>query len=207
MIQVFGHPASTCTLKVLCTLNELGLDHELKLVDLATGQHKQPEHVARQPFGKVPAIDDGGIALFESRAIIRYLADKGGSSLIPSDPKERGEMNQWIEVEQSYFSGPIMNFVFHHLFKRTQTEESLAGSREKLKRTLDVLEAHLKQKAGESPKYLAGSEFSLADIVYMPYLHYLALTPENSLLDAYPEVRGWWSHIRERGSWQKSTAQ
>jgi glutathione S-transferase len=71
MLKVFGHPMSTCTRKVLTTVNELGLPHEFVVVDFATGEHKQPAHLSRQPFGQVPAIDDDGFALYESRAICR----------------------------------------------------------------------------------------------------------------------------------------
>ncbi len=76
-IKVYGINMSTCTRRVLVTLIEMGLPHELVLVDLMKGEHKQPPHLARQPFGQVPVLEDvDGFQIFESRAIIRYLAKK-----------------------------------------------------------------------------------------------------------------------------------
>src|SRR5579883_1276415 len=72
-MKLYGHPISTCTRKVLFTAQEKGHKLELVVVDLAKGEHKSADHLSRQPFGQVPALDDGGFALYESRAIARYL--------------------------------------------------------------------------------------------------------------------------------------
>ncbi|MEO6602550.1 MAG: glutathione S-transferase N-terminal domain-containing protein, partial [Polyangiaceae bacterium] len=71
-MKIYGHPASTCTRKVLMTLNETNTPYELLLVDFAKGEHKQPAHLAHQPFGQVPALDDEGFEMYESRAMSRY---------------------------------------------------------------------------------------------------------------------------------------
>ena len=108
MLKIFGHPMSTCTRKVLMTLAETKLPYEFQLVDFAKGEHKQQPHLGRQPFGHVPAIDDGGFALYESRAICRYLNEKAGGNLVPTDIQGRATMEQWISVETSNFSAPSM---------------------------------------------------------------------------------------------------
>jgi len=77
-MKIFGHPASTCTRKVLMTLNETKTPFELVLVDFAKGEHKQPAHLARQPFGQVPALEDDRFELYESRAMSRYIDGKAG---------------------------------------------------------------------------------------------------------------------------------
>ena len=66
MLTVYGHPMSTCTRKVLMTLAEDEIPFEMSLVDFATGAHKKEPHLGRQPFGRIPAIDDDGFQLFES---------------------------------------------------------------------------------------------------------------------------------------------
>ena len=76
MIKVYGHPMSTCSRKVLATLVETNTPYELEVVDFAKGEHKREPHLSRQPFGQVPAIDDAGVELYESRAIARYINDK-----------------------------------------------------------------------------------------------------------------------------------
>src|SRR3954451_8131968 len=102
-MKVYGHPMSTCTRKVLTTLAEKGHEAEFVMVDIMKGEHKLPAHIARQPFGVIPAIDDDGFVLYESRAIMRYLDEKlSGPRLAPPEPKDRAVMEQWISIEQSY---------------------------------------------------------------------------------------------------------
>jgi len=200
MIRVFGHPASTCTRKVLCTLHEIGQPFELQLVDMvATGAHKQPAHLARQPFGRVPAIDDEGLALYESRAIIRYLNDQYGGTLVPADVRGRAAMDQWTSVEYAYFSAAAMTPVLHHIVGRPQDAAALAAASATLEQTFDVLEARL----GAVP-YLAGEQFTLADIVYLPYLEYLMATPQKVVMSKHGNVTAWWRRSSERPSWRKA---
>src|SRR5690242_1347893 len=101
MIKIHGHPMSTCTRKVLMTLAETSTPHEFSLVDFAKGEHKQEAHLRRQPFGRIPALEDDGFELFESRAICRYLNQKAAGTLVPSDAKAHAKMEQWISVETS----------------------------------------------------------------------------------------------------------
>lgn len=76
-IKLYGMEMSTCTRRVRCVLEEMGLPYEIVLVDLAKGEHKQPAHLAIQPFGQVPVLEDtDGTTIFESRAIMRYLVKK-----------------------------------------------------------------------------------------------------------------------------------
>ncbi len=76
-IKLYGMAMSTCTRRVRCVLEEMGLLYEIVLVDLGKGEHKQPAHLAIQPFGQVPVLEDiDGTKIFESRAIMRYLLKK-----------------------------------------------------------------------------------------------------------------------------------
>ncbi len=199
-MKLYGHPGSTCTRKVLCTLHELGLSYDFELVDLFKGDHKSEAHMRRQPFGKIPALEDGGLSLFESRTIARYLIDAHGQGkLTPPDAVSRARMNLGIDIESFYFSPTAMTFIYEHVFKRPQGEEKLAQAQQSLDRTLDVVAARL----GQDP-YLAGAEFSLADIVYLPYLEYLKMTPAFASVTARPTISAWWSRCSERPSWQKT---
>ena len=101
MIKLYGNPMSTCTRKVLCTLHETGTPFEFVTLDFGKAEHKAAAHLARQPFGQVPAIDDDGFALYESRAMIRYIDDKAGHKLSSSDIKTRAVMEEFISVETS----------------------------------------------------------------------------------------------------------
>ena len=200
MITVYGHPLSTCTRKVLTTLLENGTSYEFVLVDLMTGEHKQPAHLARQPFGQVPAVDDDGLMLFESRAICRYLNETSGGKLVPADARGRAQMEQWISVETSNFTPHAMKFVYHHVFQRAQEPAVLQAAEAKLTEALGIMDAHLAKHA-----YFAGAQFSLADISFMPYVDYVMMTPAKAQLEKWPNVMAWWGRCSERATWKKAS--
>ncbi|MEY4582221.1 MAG: hypothetical protein RL701_6924 [Pseudomonadota bacterium] len=197
-MKIYGHSQSTCTRKVLTTAIETQTPYELITVEFATGEHKQAEHLARQPFGQVPTIDDDGFKLYESRAIARYIADKQRSPLLGQNPKERALIEQWISIETSNFSAHVMKFIFHYAWKRTQTAEVLDNATKQLDTALKVMDARL----AEAP-YLGGNVFSLADICFMPYIEYAAATPIKDTIFAHKGVAAWWTRVSERPSWHK----
>jgi glutathione S-transferase len=197
-MKIFGHPMSTCTRKVLMTLAETNTSHELVVVDFAKNEHKQAPHIDRQPFGKIPALQDGDFALYESRAICRYINDKVNGPLIPRDARDRGRMEQWISIETSYFTEPAMKFVFQHIFKREQTAQTLETAATQLETVLPVMD---KQLTGQP--FIAGSAFTIADICFMPYIEYAINTPAKDHFARYPHVMAWWSKISERPTWRK----
>lgn len=199
-MKVYGHPFSTCTRKVLTTLAETETPHEFVLVDFAKGEHKQPPHMARQPFGQVPAIEDDGFEMYESRAIIRYIDEKAGGKLTPPDPKARATMEQWISVETSNFTPHAMKFVYEHIFKRPQGQEALDHATDRLKVALGIMERQLGRT-----QYIAGDQLTLADVCFMPYVGYVMNTPAKEIFDAYPNFTAWWGRVSARPSWGKAT--
>jgi glutathione S-transferase len=205
-MKIYGHPMSTCTRKVLVALAEKGQQAEFVLVDFATGDHKKPEHLARQPFGVIPALDDDGFQLYESRAMMRYVDAKfPGVSLTPSDLKSRARMEQWISVEQSYVSPPLMKIVHEKVFKKMSGGGApdlavVEAARGKLSAALDVLE-----KALAKDEYLAGNAFSLAEVTLMPYIEYLFPAESGDLIASRAKLGAWWKRISERPSWKKVT--
>src|SRR5450432_2449522 len=138
-MKIFGNPGSTCTRKVLLTLNETHTPFEFSVVDFAKGEHKQPAHLAHQPFGQVPALEDNGFELYESRAMARYIDEKAGSPLTPKGAQARALMEQWISVETSNFTPHAMKFVYHAVFKREQTPEVLKTAEAGLEKAYAVL--------------------------------------------------------------------
>jgi len=197
-MKIFGHPMSTCTRKVLMTLAETNTPYELVVVEFAKGEHKQAPHLARQPFGQVPAIQDGDFELYESRAICRYINDKVGGALVPRDLRDRARMEQWISIETSNFTGPVMKFVFKHIFHREQTAEALETAGQQLDTALGVMEKSL-----ASQPFIAGGTFTLADICFMPYIEYAMGTPAKEHFAKHPHVTAWWSKLSEKPTWRK----
>lgn len=198
-MKIFGHPMSTCTRKVIMTLAETNTPYELVLVDLMKGEHKQPPHLARQPFGQVPAIEDGDFKMYESRAICRYINDKARGSLIPSDPQTRARMEQWISIETSDFTPPVMKFVFHDIFKVQQTPETLKTAGEGTSKALGIIDQHLAKQP-----FMAGETFTLADICYMPYFEYALATVGKDLFPQHKNAMAWWSKVSAKPTWQKT---
>jgi glutathione S-transferase len=179
----------------------------LQEVNLAVGEHKSPSFLANeQPFGQIPVLHDGDFRLYESRAIARYLASKHKSEkLYPSDLKKRALVEQWLSVNQSN-SGPINDVVAEYFFKPFFTGQNGDASKadalkEKLNKFFDILETHL-----TSNKYFAGDEFTLADIVWLPYLQYMTTkcpgfeTP----FENHPHLKQWWTNVTGRDSWKKA---
>lgn len=201
MIKLYGHPMSTCTRKVLTTMIETGTPYEFQLVDIMKGEQKQAEHLERQPFGQIPTIDDGGFELYESRPICRYVNEKASGKLVPSDLRQKAQMEKWISVETSNFSGHAMKFVWHHLFGRAQQEEDMAAAGTGLKNALGVMDKYLSEN-----QYLGGDQFSIGDIVFMPYVDYVMKTPGKDLIEGHTNVTAWWTRISTRPSWQKVSA-
>jgi len=198
MIKLYGSPSSTCTRKVLTVLEETRTPFEMNLVDLSKGEHKQKPHIDRQPFGQIPAINDGGFAMFESRAICRYLCAKTESPLVPKNLEARATMDQWASVEQSNFAPNAMKFIYQYVFKRPQESAVLEAANAMLEKTFSAISTPL----AKSP-FLAGDTFSLADIFYMPYLEYLMVSPAKATFEKYPHVVAWWNRVSERPSWRK----
>lgn len=199
MLKIFGHPMSTCTRKVLMTLAETSTPYDFTVVDFAKGEHKQEPHVGRQPFGQVPALDDGGFALYESRPMCRYINDKAGGDLVPRDLQARAVMDQWISVETSNFTPHAMKFIYQYVFGRPQEAAVLEAAGQGLEKATSILEKQL----AKTP-LLAGETLSLADIYYMPYLEYAMGTPAKEVLGKFPHVMAWWSKLSERPTWRKT---
>ena len=205
MLKVYGHPLSTCTRKVMTTLEEKGQPLEFITIDIMKGDQKKPEYLAKQPFGVVPVLEDGDFRLFESRAIIRYIDGKFATpALQPSDLKGRATMEQWMQVEQSYFTPGAMKIIMQNLFVPmgggTPNEQIIEQGRAETTRTLDIMDKHL---AGKT--YLAGEQFSLADIGFLPYVEYLFAAKAGELITSRANVGAWWTRCSNRPSWQKVT--
>jgi len=202
-LQIYGMGGSTCTQRVLMTCIENGASFEIKTVDLRKGEHKQPEHLARQPFGQIPAVVDGDFTIYESRGIARYVDNTRGGKMTPQDPKARGLMDQWISLEQGTItpeiSGIVGQRVFAPMFGGKTDEAAVKKHEEKAKQGLDIMDKHLSKH-----QFLAGNQFSLADIFFMPYFALCFHTPEKHLLESRPNIMAWWKRCSERPSWTQT---
>jgi glutathione S-transferase len=191
----------------MMALAERNIAAELVVLDFAKGDHKQPAHVARQPFAKMPAIEHEGRTLFESRAIARWIGEGfPGDSFVPTDAWQRALVDQWVNAEITEFfpaSHPlVLELVFKRAFGGGEPDPAVVENlRVKLATTLGVLD-----RALEGKQYLVGEKFSLADMVYMPDLEYLHVGGEGPRIAKFANVARWWNTISARPSWAKAKA-
>ena len=184
MIKIYGTKQSRAT-RVIWAALELGLPHELIVVDRAAGAHKSPEFLKINPNGRIPALEDDGLVMFESLAMTLYLAKKAGGPLAPKDLKEDALMTMWT---------PHSVQVLYHrmLWPEDQRDETKAlAAIETLRAPLAVLESHLAHH-----DYVVGDRFTVADINVAAVCAYARLAPE--LLKAAPHVEAYLNRIMER---------
>jgi glutathione S-transferase len=141
-VKVYGIALATCTSRVLFTAFELGHPVELITIDFSKGEHKQPAHLARQPFGKIPVVEDGDYVIYEARPICRYLIEKYANDspvqLIPSDIKQRGIFEQWMSLETNTYASEITvlveNFFATRMFNKPRNDAACKKASENLMR-------------------------------------------------------------------------
>ena len=146
--------------KVSCTLEALDLEYTVKPIDLGANEQKQPEFLALNPNGRIPAIVDRGndnFSLFESGAIMIYLAEKTGK-LLPDDAKGRAEVIQWLMFQMGGI-GPMMGQanVFYRYFPE-KIQPAIDRYQNECRRLFEVLNTQLTDN-----EWLAG-DYSIADI-------------------------------------------
>jgi glutathione S-transferase len=200
-MKLYQHPFSSASFKVRAVMHELGLACELIDVAMEKGEHKAPSFLAINPNGKVPTLDDGGFHLWESNAIICYLATKKPESgLMLSDPRGMAMMHQWLQWQATTFSNSttdvMMETVYLGFFGRDQDPQKYAAAMEKVRRDLGVLETCLKGK-----EYLCG-KLSLADFSVVSGL--LMRKQMGIELEAFPNVKAWVGLLEARESVRKS---
>ena len=204
-IEVYGHPFSPGTRLVLMALAEMNVDYELVPLDFAKGDHKQPAHLARQPFGKMPAIEHDGLTLFESRAIARYIVEAfPGPSFIPTDATQRAFLEQWLNVEALEFlpvAHPLgLELVIKPAMGMGQPDAARVETlRASLLPVLGVLD-----KALEGKTHLVGERFTLADMVYIPDFELLHVGGEGERIAKFANVARWWKTISARPAWTRA---
>jgi glutathione S-transferase len=204
-VVVYGPSFSTYVRTARLALEEKGAAYELKHVDFASGEIKQAAHLARHPFGYVPAFEHDGFALYETSAITRYV-DRAfpGPALQPEDVKQRARMDQIIAIIDSYaYPSIISKLVIERLVAPMMgggaNEAAIAEAMPRIKLSLAELD---RLAAGT---FLAGTELSLADIHLAPIFAYLTQTPEAaSLLEPHGKLRRWWSVMEKRPSMTKT---
>jgi glutathione S-transferase len=170
--------------RVQLFLSLLNLPHEVIDVDLRKGEHKQPGFLEKNPFGQVPVIEDGDVTLYDSNAILVYLAKRYGSQWLPEDPSEAAAVQQWLSLTAGLIAYGPAAARKAVVFAGTSDDKAKAVA----VALFDVLERLLAAR-----RYAIGQKPTIADVAAYSYL---AHAPEGGVsLDPYPAVRAWLARI------------
>lgn len=180
MLKLYGGARSRASI-VQWYLEELGVPYEFVLLDMQAGEHHQPEFLAINPMGKVPAIVDGDFQLWESGAILFYLAQKYGK--MPDSLEEQAKINQWILFGNATL-GPG---IFVEASRERETPKLLTPLNQIL----------------EKQPFLLGDELTAADVAVGSILAYIPMMLKLDLSE-YPAVVDYIKRISERPAFQKA---
>jgi len=187
--------------KISIALEELGLDYQVKAIDLSSGWQKSPEFLAINPNGRIPAIvdrDQDDLAIFESGAILIYLAEKTGR-LMPADVRGRMDVLQWL-MFQIGGVGPMQGqaHVFYRYFPE-KIQPAIDRYQHETKRLYGVLDHRLRER-----DFLAGDgrgDYSIADIANWTWVRSHDWAGVD--IDDLPDLKAWLARIDERPAVQK----
>ena len=198
MLRIWGRSNSINVQKVLWCCEELDIRYQRVDVGGPFGGNKEPEYLRLNPSGLVPTISDGGFVLWESNAIVRYLAAKHGmGTLCPEDLAERADADRWMDWQMgtlwANFRPAFVGLIRTPPEKRDRA--NIARAIRKAAGNLAILDAHL---AGRD--YVTGSSLTMADIpLGVTAFRWFTLDIERP---AMPNVEAWYERLRARGPYR-----
>ncbi len=193
MRTLLGRANSSNVMKVIWLLEELGLPYERVDIGGPFGGTDTPDYRARNPNGVVPTLVEDEFVLWESNAILRYLASQHGTPLWPTDAHARAHVDQWMDWLQTTL-GPPQSIVFQGLIRIAPEKRDMAAigaAADKLRRFYGMLETALQKH-----DYIAGPALSLADIAIGVHAHrwfsFDLARPD------HPHLRAWYDRLLTR---------
>jgi glutathione S-transferase len=199
---VYGPRYSVYTRAVIMALMEKRVEHEVIHIDMDAREHKAPAHLARHPFGMLPAFEHNEFKIYETGPILHYIDDAfPGARLTPNDIHRRIRAEQIIRVINCYGYRPIVWDIF---VPRTFTKPGEPVDEAAIAAAVPAAEQSLKaiQDLMMNPDpFLVGRQISLADLLLESVMHYFAGTPEGKrILPLYPKLRAWHDALQSRPS-------
>jgi glutathione S-transferase len=202
MLKIWGRANSSNVKKVVWLCEEMGLPYERIDAGLAFGVVNTPEYRKLNPNGLVPTIDDGGFILWESNAIVRYLAAKhAAGTLWPTDLKVRADADRWMDWCSTTLA-PAFVPVFMALVRTPPEQRNPQVIEDGTKKTREVLARLDGALAGRN--FVAGGQFSMADIAFGPVVYLVNNVPiDRPKLTNYD---AWYARIAARPAFRKIVA-
>jgi len=221
-MELYHNKMSTCAQKVRLVLAEKRLAPIMRHLNLRAGEAQTPEYIALNPGGVVPTLIDKGQPIIESAVICEYLDDAYPTPpLRPADPIERARMRLWTHKPDAWLHKSIGETSFSIAFRHQMTPEALAAIKDPAKRAyrekmvrlgfdMPGVEESVKgcgrliqqmSQALSSSPWLAGPEYSLADIAMLPYVERLEHLQLSFLWEGQAQFADWLARSRSRASY------
>lgn len=200
-MKIYGNDFSPNSNKVRFAANAMGIDYEFHSVNLGAGEQRQEAFLKINPAGRVPALVDGDFRMFESNAIMRYMAGKTVSPLYPQDLQTRSLVDQWLDFGSIHMGAGGMGKIFFNTIvykftNGTKDENSLREGRQFLNQYMKFLELQLSGGA-----YICGEEMTLADINILAVLDPCEVVHFD--LSPYPKVATWRVGLQQESFYTK----
>lgn len=205
-IELHVFPPSPRALKVLAVANHLGIDYSQRMVDLVKGEQKAPQYAALNPNMRMPTLKDGDYVLWESSAILQYLALKQPEAgLLPADERGRLDVTRWQFWDVAHWDPACATFIFEYIAKpvvlgiNEPDMTALEKGAEQFHRIAKVLDGQLRGRSFVTGDKLTIVDFSIAaPLVYAEKAH----LP----LGDYGEIRRWYDTVSALPAWQQTLA-
>jgi glutathione S-transferase len=202
--RLFGADYSVYVRIARMALAEKGVDCELVPVDIFAKGELPGWYAQRQPFGRIPAFEHGGLDLYETSAIVRYVDEAfDGPQLQPADPRLRARMNQIVGIVDSYAYRTLVWDIYVEAVSKPRRNEPTDAAR--VTRALPVAETCLAELARlkQEGDWMLGSAISLADLYVAPVFGYFEQAPRAAqMLARHAVLAEWWERIKCRESYR-----
>ena len=205
-MRLYVHPLSTNARRVLLAVAQLGIPVEQVVVDLARGAQRAPEFLRLNPNHRVPVLDDDGFVLWESHAIMQYLADKTpGQSVYPTELRARADVNRWLFWCAAHFMPAIgiLNWENHikgMIGLGAADPAEVQRGEAQFREFGGVLNDHLAQR-----QWVCGDALTLADLALAAPLADIAAA--QLPVDGFAHLLRWFDAVRALPAWQATAPQ
>ena len=201
-MKLYTFPPSNNSVKVMAVLHHLNIDPEIEMIDLTKGESQSPDFKAINPNGKIPALKDGDFVVWESQAIMRYLAEKHDSDLIPSDLESRATMNQWMSWHLAHLGPAIGGVIWERVASRffegyEPDEHNLKKCLANLERFAPILDQHLADR-----EFMVGNQLTLADFEIATSFIYIEMA--QLPVTQYQHIMKWLKGVLEIPAFKKA---
>ncbi|WP_017299874.1 glutathione S-transferase family protein [Nodosilinea nodulosa] len=201
-MKLYYFPASPNTRKAHAVALHLDVPLDLRFIDIQKGEQHSPEFLSLNPTGRTPVLQDGEVVLWESTAIMYYLASRTPNSLWPKQETIRADILRWQSWHLAHWYQPCQTMQFENFVKRLLNlgepdPQVLQGATEAFHREAAVLNQHL-----EGRKFLVDNALTLADFSVASSLTYAI--PGQFPLEGYPHIRAWSDRMDQLPAWQQT---